>query len=591
VDGDTYVFLLGGDLDAFAAARKDFLALTGPVPELPDFAFGTWFTFWHAYSEDEAKADIQRWETLQLPLDVWGLDINWRGVNCDGPGCTGPSDTPYQCDYNHPDTSKFPDFDGWFAWLSEHKLRTYHNDHPCAQGPQAGAEETSYRYAGLSKWLGKGMTFWWFDLNWMWSIPPPFRGSEKEDWDGLDTSVWGSHVFYTSTAYFNEHVREPRGTDYGSATIALSKSFKPDWQAGMPAIHGAEHPAHHRYPVHWTGDFVTLQASVESMVDSGVHSFKPFVHSDCGGDYGQSQGDPGDVTSAAGLLRWTGHCAYGSILRFHGADHRVWQYDEATQQAFKSFLDARYRLLPSIKAAAKRASEEGHPLVARLDLFHAEYPEAADNSQYLFLDDILVAPIFVGKENSRQVWVPPGDWQDAWDPSKVLTGPTTVTVQQPSERIPMWHRRDGGLLVLAPESTRVDSQDWSLLSLEAFPSSKAWNSSRRLHEAAGCTEIKMRSDGHGRVSIHIGEAPSSRAWVVRVHLRPQQRLSHAAVDGVAVASLAGLHLEADNARYFPLLGAGTSLPPGAGAVAELRLEPAAHARSVEVNIQEPVVLV
>jgi alpha-glucosidase (family GH31 glycosyl hydrolase) len=76
VDGDTYVFLLGGDLDAFAAARKDFLALTGPVPELPDFAFGTWFTFWHAYSEDEAKADIQRWETLQLPLDVWGLDIN-----------------------------------------------------------------------------------------------------------------------------------------------------------------------------------------------------------------------------------------------------------------------------------------------------------------------------------------------------------------------------------------------------------------------------------------------------------------------------------------------------------------------------------
>ena len=28
-----------------------------------------------------------------------------------------------------------------------------------------------------------------------------------------------------------------------------------------------------------------LQASVESMVDSGVYDFKPYVHSDCGGDY------------------------------------------------------------------------------------------------------------------------------------------------------------------------------------------------------------------------------------------------------------------------------------------------------------------
>lgn len=117
------------------------------------------------------------------------------------------------------------------------------------------------------------------------------------------------------------------------------------------------------------------------------------------------------------------HCAYGSILRFHSADHRVWQYDEATQKAFKSYLDARYRLIPSIKSAAKTASELGHPLVARLDLFYPEHPEAADNSQYLFLDDIHVAPIFDSKLTSRQVWVPPGDWQDAWDPSQVISGP------------------------------------------------------------------------------------------------------------------------------------------------------------------------
>ena len=35
----------------------------------------------------------------------------------------------------------------------------------------------------------------------------------------------------------------------------------------------------------WTGDGVSLEASVEAMVDSGVYDLKPYVHSDCGGDY------------------------------------------------------------------------------------------------------------------------------------------------------------------------------------------------------------------------------------------------------------------------------------------------------------------
>ena len=40
------------------------------------------------------------------------------------------------------------------------------------------------------------------------------------------------------------------------------------------------------------------------MVDAGVHDFKPYVHSDCGGDYRPKQG--GD------LLRWTAHCVFGT---------------------------------------------------------------------------------------------------------------------------------------------------------------------------------------------------------------------------------------------------------------------------------------
>ena len=35
---------------------------------------GTWFTYWHGYKETEAKDDISRWASGNLPIDVWALD-------------------------------------------------------------------------------------------------------------------------------------------------------------------------------------------------------------------------------------------------------------------------------------------------------------------------------------------------------------------------------------------------------------------------------------------------------------------------------------------------------------------------------------
>ena len=65
-----YVFLLGDSLDTWWSARREFVRLTGPTPVLPEWAFGIWFTWWHAYTEAEAKAEILRWRTDKLPLDV-----------------------------------------------------------------------------------------------------------------------------------------------------------------------------------------------------------------------------------------------------------------------------------------------------------------------------------------------------------------------------------------------------------------------------------------------------------------------------------------------------------------------------------------
>jgi alpha-glucosidase (family GH31 glycosyl hydrolase) len=121
--------------------------------------------------------------------------------------------------------------------------------------------------------------------------------------------------------------------------------------------------------VWWTGDSVQLDAAVQSMVDSGVHAMKPYVHSDCGGD--------GVVHGDVAHLRWTAHCVLGTILRFHGADHRPWHDGagdnvtvKATEDTVRQYLQMRYRLVPSLVAAAHEATQHAFPLVSRLDLFH-----------------------------------------------------------------------------------------------------------------------------------------------------------------------------------------------------------------------------
>ena len=128
------------------------------------------------------------------------------------------------------------------------------------------------------------------------------------------------------------------------------------------------------------------------------------------------------------MLRWTAHCAFGSIHRFHGNDHRPWSYDNHTEDVVRDYLKTRYKLAPSLIAAGHHSTETGFPFVTRADLFWPEQPDANDNTQYIFLNDTLVAPIFdsTTNESTRQVWIPPGIWQDAWDGSTV-TGPKPIS--------------------------------------------------------------------------------------------------------------------------------------------------------------------
>jgi hypothetical protein len=230
VDGDTYVFLgLGETMEGWAAGRREFIRLAGPTPVLPDWAFGIWYTWWNPYNETFAKAEILNWSSHNLPLDVWGLDMNWRNTpHGHAEDVTTAEAIQDEKHYNSPNTQLFPDLavpmTAWFDWIKQQRLRTYFNDHPCpalnGTALQTSPEEVAFRWEGLTEWMARGLTYWWFDANWGVSIPPPTidpvpctRGDPTCDetkhgatttWDGLSNIAWGSHVYYETSRVYNE---------------------------------------------------------------------------------------------------------------------------------------------------------------------------------------------------------------------------------------------------------------------------------------------------------------------------------------------------------------------------------------------------
>eukprot|EP00975_Prorocentrum_lima_P069101 12924259-Prorocentrum_lima.AAC.1 len=91
----------GDNLLGWNAAREQFASLAGPVPLLPDYAWGSWFTWWHDYSYETATDEVNKWDEWAFPLDIWGLDMEWRHIHDNK-----------DREYDWPNDTAFTDFDG-----------------------------------------------------------------------------------------------------------------------------------------------------------------------------------------------------------------------------------------------------------------------------------------------------------------------------------------------------------------------------------------------------------------------------------------------------------------------------------------------
>ncbi|HEX9047335.1 MAG TPA: TIM-barrel domain-containing protein [Verrucomicrobiae bacterium] len=338
--------------------RKDFLKLTGPTELPPLFTFGAFDSRWYDYSERTALKQIDDYRAHKIPLDVLVVDTGWR---------KGAS-TGYQ-----PNTDLFPDMKRFLAKAHEKNVKVMFNDHPepvNRQAPALNPEELNYRFAGLSGLLNAGLDFWWFDRNWPIALTTPARGLRKE--------VWGMRLYHDTTARVRPEARP--------LIMANADGVDNGWRNAPMDV------AAHRFPIQWSGDispsFDQMQRSVENSVRAGAQSAFPYLCDDLGG----YAGDP----TPEGFLRWIEYGAFAPIYRLHckhNHERMPWTFGAMAETTARKFVNLRYRLLPVIYAAARANYDSGRPLLARLDLDYPGFPEAARDGEYLFGQDLLVAPV------------------------------------------------------------------------------------------------------------------------------------------------------------------------------------------------------
>lgn len=549
---DAYVFFPASS--GYETFRADFLRLTGGIPLVPLYALGLWYSRYHPYDEATALATIDRFRRAEIPLDVFTLDTDWRVGASSGYGIN---------------EKLFPDLERFIRLAHERRVRVMLNDHPEPKGTSAlDPAELHFRQKGLTSILALGADLWWFDRNWHTHLQAPAPGLENE--------VWGMRLYHDITQAFCPD-RRP---------LILSNVDG----INNGRLDAPSHPAAHRFPVWWTGDTVAewryLEWGVRNGVDSGIVSLLPYVHEDLGGHHGQPD--------AEFYVRFMQFGAFAPVARIHctaGVHRYPWEYGQEVEQIIGGFFRLRYRLLPMLYAAAHEAHRTGMPLMRRCDLEWPGFPEAADSTQYALGDDLLVAPILgpavKGKLAERTVWIPPGEWQDAWT-GRIHCGPVTIGVKCPLDEIPLFVRM-GGLVLTAPQRQSTGLAHWPELVVDAYAPSQDQTQARWLYEDDGIstahecgdftrTEFKLRQNGR-TTEIRIAPCPNPRKMTLRIHL---PKGAHAGADGYTVLQPSGGRA----ARLFA--GPGEAPPSEAGPVMEWRGELAASKEAVFQIVCRPV---
>lgn len=192
-----------------------------------------------------------------------------------------------------------------------------------------------------------------------------------------------------------------------------------------------------------------LPASVVAGLSLSASGFPYF-----GADTGGYRHSPPDKEL---YIRWFEQTALSTVMQVGDSSSQPpWLFtpdngrDAETLDLYREYARLHLRLFPYEWTYARRAATDGRPITRPLGLAHPEL-EVHPSDEYLFGDDLLVAPVLRRGDRTRVLFAPRGTWFDWWDGrAYVLGAPGTISVDAPLAKLPLFLREGAIVPMLRP---------------------------------------------------------------------------------------------------------------------------------------------
>ena len=454
-----------------------FLAEVGRPEELPDWVFRLWASGneWNTQAEVMRQVDAHRDHEIpvgSVVIEAWSDESTftiWRDARYTIAEDGGPMRLP---DFTFPEDGAWPDPKAMTDELHSRGIRLHlwqiplikTRPHPVGQvradAEAAIRENVLVREVApdgsLRPYRNRG---WWFPLGLM----PDLTDERAAAWwtekrrylvedigiDGFKTDggehAWGRDLRYldgshgdASNGLFPLHYAKAYGDllrSAGKAPVTFSRAGYTGSQA-----HGA----------FWAGDENSTWEAFRWSLFAGLSASASGILY-WGWDFA---GFSGDIPTSELYLRSAAAAAFVPIMQYHSEfnhhrtpsrDRTPWNIAERTDDervlpVFRRFSEVRERLVPYLASQARRSIETGAPLMRPLYFDFADDEAVwAHPLQWMLGDDLLVAPVLDEGAERWSVYLPAGDWVDAFT-GEPVTGGRVVERAVPIDELPVYVR-------------------------------------------------------------------------------------------------------------------------------------------------------
>jgi alpha-glucosidase (family GH31 glycosyl hydrolase) len=388
----------------------------------PKWGLGFWQRTPTLYNEQDVRREAGEFKTNNFPLDVVGLEPGWHSKS-------------YPCTFEW-DPGRFPEPAAFIKEMGDQGIRLNLWMNPYLW-PGGTIDRQMEPYTGSNTvWCGTVPDY---------TLPAARRimqdhfekyqtgigvsGFKIDEVDGFDSWIWPDAATFPS-GHDGEQMRQTYGLQMMTLTDEI---FRRENRRTYGLIRAAN-AGSASYPYVIYNDYYSHRDFITALINAGFTGLLWTPEVRAGG-------------SAEDWVRRMQTVCFSPLAMINAwADGtKPWSFPDVYKDC-QDIAFLRMQLLPYLYSTFAQYHFQGIPPFRPMQLVEGFKAPGEVKDQYMFGDNLLVAPLFAG-ETERKVILPPGKWFDFYTGEPVGEG--IITASPGLSKIPLFVR-DGGIIPMIP---------------------------------------------------------------------------------------------------------------------------------------------